>query len=368
MSPPPDPAPMPAEGPRTPVLADVAELAGVSQQTVSRVVRGSGSVARRTRERVEQAIAELGYQPNAAARALVTRRSHRIGVVAASTSLYGPALTLVGVQEAARAAGYSVTVVMVSDLLPATVEEAFQELRGQSVDGAIAVVPEDASQAAVAAASATFPCVLAPGLDGAGVPDAYWGEVAAARRVTEHLLELGHRTVHHVGGPVDWAESRARSTGWRTALVEAMRVVPRPVRGDWTAASGYRAGREVLAAGATAVFCGNDHMAVGVVRAVSESGLSVPGDVSVAGFDDVPEAAYLNPPLTTVHQDFTEIGRRCVRVLLGRLARRVVEPGPLHPALVVRASTGPPPATGDTPGQVRGEREPVPPSPTAGAR
>ncbi|WP_432506555.1 LacI family DNA-binding transcriptional regulator [Kineococcus arenarius] len=374
MSPPPDPAPTPAEGPRTPVLADVAELAGVSQQTVSRVVRGSGSVARRTRERVEQAIAELGYQPNAAARALVTRRSHRIGVVAASTSLYGPALTLVGVQEAARAAGYSVTVVMVSDLLPATVEEAFQELRGQSVDGAIAVVPEDASQAAVAAASAAFPCVQAPGLDGAGVPDAYWGEVAAARRVTEHLLELGHRTVHHVGGPVDWAESRARSTGWRTALVEAMRVVPRPVRGDWTAASGYRAGREVLAAGATAVFCGNDHMAVGVVRAVTESGLSVPGDVSVVGFDDVPEAAYLNPPLTTVHQDFTEIGRRCVRVLLGRLARRVVEPGPLHPALVVRASTGPPPAGAEPSGPVGpvrggrgGVREPLPPSPTTGA-
>ena len=359
MSRPADPAPPPG-GARTPVLADVAELAGVSQQTVSRVVRGSGSVARRTRERVEQAIAELGYQPNAAARALVTRRSHRIGVVAASTSLYGPALTLVGVQEAARAAGYSVTVVVVSDLAPGTVAEALQELRGQSVDGAIAVVPEDASQAAVAAADTAFPCVLAPGLDGAGVPDAYWSEVAAAREVTEHLLSLGHRTVHHVGGPVDWAESRARSTGWRTALVEAMRVVPRPVRGDWTAASGYRAGREVVADGATAVFCGNDHMAIGVVRAITESGLSVPGDVSVVGFDDVPEGAYLNPPLTTVHQDFTEIGRRCVRVLLGRLSQRIVEPGALSPALVVRESTGPAPARRRGPRALAAERSALP--------
>ncbi|WP_432563245.1 LacI family DNA-binding transcriptional regulator [Kineococcus sp. SYSU DK003] len=328
---------------RVPVLADVAQLAGVSQQTVSRVVRGSPSVARRTRERVEAAIAEIGYRPNVAARALVTRRSHRIGVVAASASLYGAGMTLAGIQEAARAAGYAVSLVMLPELTTASVQEALEDLRAQYVDGAIAVVPEDASQEAVRAADAAFPCVLAPGLDGAGVADAYWAEVAAAREAVEHLLDLGHRTVHHIAGPADWAESRARSTGWRTALVDRLRVVPRPVRGDWSAASGCAAVAELPLEEVTALFVGNDAMAVGVLHALSSKGLRVPDDVSVVGFDDVPEAAFYAPPLTTVHQDFAEIGRRCVRVLLGRLRDRVVEPGPVAPALVVRSSTAPPP-------------------------
>ncbi|WP_432548745.1 LacI family DNA-binding transcriptional regulator [Kineococcus sp. SYSU DK004] len=329
---------------RTPVLADVAELAGVSQQTVSRVVNGSPSVARRTRERVEAAIAELGYRPNAAARALVTRRSRRIGVVAARATLHGTAATLLGVQEAARAAGYSVTVVMVRDILPETVEEALRELHEQSVEGVVAIVPEDAAQETVAAADAVVPCVLAPGLDGPGLPDAYWLEVAAAHEAVRHLVELGHRTVHHLAGPADWAESRARATGWRTALVETLRVVPAPVRGDWTAASGYLAALRLLEDGATAVFAANDHMALGVVRAVTEAGGTVPGDVSVVGFDDMPDAAYLTPPLTTVHKDFAEVGRRCVEVLLGRLSDRLVHPEAVSPRLVVRASTGVPPA------------------------
>jgi len=328
---------------RVPVLADVAQLAGVSQQTVSRVVRGSPSVARRTRERVEAAIAELGYRPNVAARALVTRRSHRIGVVAANASLYGAAMTLAGIQEAARAAGYAVSLVMLPELTTSSVQEALEDLRAQYVDGAIAVVPEDASQEAVRAADAAFPCVLAPGLDGAGVADAYWAEVTAAREATDHLLDLGHRTVHHIAGPTDWAESRARSTGWRTALVERMRVVPRPGRGDWSAASGHAAVADLPLSEVTALFVGNDHMAVGVLNALAGKGLRVPEDISVVGFDDVPEAAFYAPPLTTIHQDFTEIGRRCVRVLLGRLRDRVVEPGPVSPHLVLRSSTAPPP-------------------------
>ena len=327
---------------RVPVLADVAALAGVSQQTVSRVVRGSPSVARRTRERVELAIAELGYRPNIAARTLVTRRSHRIGVVAADTSLYGSATTLSGIQEAARAAGYSVSLVMLPDLTPDGVRTALEELRSQYVDGAIAVVPEDASQDAVRAVDAAFPCVLAPGLDGAGIADAYWAEVTAAREATHHLLDLGHATVHHVAGPRDWAESRARSTGWRTALVERVRVVPRPVRGDWSAQSGYLALGGLPLEEVSALFVANDHMAVGVLRALADVGRSVPDDVSVVGFDDIPEARFLFPPLTTVSQDFAEIGRRCVRVLLGRLGERVAETGPVSPALVVRSSTAGP--------------------------
>ena len=328
---------------RLPVLADVAQLAGVSQQTVSRVVRGSPSVARRTRERVEAAIAELGYRPNIAARTLVTRRSQRIGVVVADTSLYGAATTLSGIQEAARADGYAVSLVMLPDLSAGGVRTALEDLRSQYVDGAIVVVPQDAAQDAVRTAETAFPCVLAPGLDGAGVADAYWAEVAAAREATHHLLDLGHPTVHHVAGPPDWAESRVRSTGWRTPLVERLRVVPRPARGDWSARSGYEAVGELPLEEVSALFVGNDQMAAGVLRALADRGRRVPDEVSVVGFDDVPEARFYFPPLTTVHQDFTEIGRRCVQVLLGRLRDRVVEPGPVVPTLVVRSSTAAPP-------------------------
>lgn len=327
---------------RVPVLADVALLAGVSQQTVSRVVRGSPSVARRTRERVEAAIAELGYRPNVAARTLVTRRSHRIGVIAADASLYGAAVTLSGIQQACRDAGYAVSLVVLSDLEAASIQRALEELRAQYVDGAIAVVPQDASQDALREADIAFPYVLAPGLDGAGAADAYWAEVAAARAATDHLLDLGHATVHHVAGPGDWAESRARSTGWRTALVERLRFVPRPVRGDWSAASGYAAVGELPLDSVTALFVANDHMALGVLSALAARGLRVPDDVSVVGYDDVPDASFYAPPLTTVHQDFAEIGRRCVQVLLGRLHDRVVEPGPVSPRLVVRDSTAAP--------------------------
>jgi DNA-binding LacI/PurR family transcriptional regulator len=169
---------------------------------------------------------------------------------------------------------------------------------------------------------------------------------SGARLATRHLLDLGHRTVHHVAGPADSQEARGRTAGWRAELLAAGAPVPEIVRGDWTPSSGYVAGRtlaERIRAGEdiTAVFLANDQMALGLLAALHEEGLEIPDDLSVVGFDDLPEAPYFTPPLTTVRQDFAELGRRGVQLVLARLAGETLHAEPVPAPLVVRASTGP---------------------------
>jgi DNA-binding LacI/PurR family transcriptional regulator len=169
---------------------------------------------------------------------------------------------------------------------------------------------------------------------------------AGARLATRHLLGLGHHTVHHVTGPRDSQEARARIAGWQAELEAAGAPVPELLHGDWTPSSGYAAGRLLalrIRAGedVTAIFLANDQMALGLLTAMHESGLEAPEDVSVVGFDDLPEAPYFNPPLTTVRQDFAELGRRCVQLVLARLRGDDLHPRPVPAQLVVRSSTGP---------------------------
>lgn len=325
---------------RTPVMADVAARAGVSYQTVSRVINHHPSVRAETRERVERAISELGYRPNPAARTLVTRQSRTIGVVSASTSYYGPARTLLGLEGAARAAGYSVSVAILSATDRSSMREAVEHLRRQSVDGVVVIAPDDAAAEAVRTLDAAVPLVRVESGEEGSSPDVSIDQERGARMATRHLLDLGHATVHHVTGPLDWLEARARVAGWRAELRGAGAAVPELERGDWTPASGYRAGLRLAASPeVTAVFVSNDQMAIGLLRALAEAGRSVPGDVSVVGFDDVPEAGYLTPPLTTLRQDFDDLGRRCLAELLARLAGDSTHQRPVAPALVVRAST-----------------------------
>ena len=344
---PPDP-PVRPEGhhdrARAPVMSDVAALAGVSHQTVSRVLNGPPSVRTATRERVRRAIAELGYRPNTAARALVTRQSRTIGVVTEGAFHFGPASTLRGVEEAARAAGYAVSVTILPALDRASMRAAVEHLRDQSVDGVVVIAPEDAAAEALRALDAAVPLVTVEATDTEALPSVSVDQERGARLATRHLLDLGHATVHHVAGPLDWLEARSRLAGWRAELLAAGAVVPEPEVGDWSAASGYAAGRRLaLRSDLTAVFTANDQMAVGVLRALAEAGAAVPAQVSVVGFDDLPESGYLSPPLTTVAQDFAELGRRCLAVLLARIAAQPVVRHPVAPALVVRSSTAPPP-------------------------
>jgi DNA-binding LacI/PurR family transcriptional regulator len=328
------------------VMADVAVRAGVSHQTVSRVVNGHHSVAPETRERVQRAIAELGYRPNLAARALVTGSTRTIGLVTVKINQYGPAQTMLGLENAARAAGYSLSVSILDDATAEAMRDAVDRFVAQSVDAVVALSTYDDAAEALSSIDAPVPLVAVQVSGSEDWPAVGVDQETGARLATRHLLELGHRTVCHVAGPADSQEARGRMDGWRSELVAVGAPVPEILRGDWTPSSGYAAGRKLavrVRAGedVTAVFLANDQMALGLLAALHEEGLAVPSDVSVVGFDDLPEAPYFTPPLTTVRQDFAELGRRGVQLVLARLAGDDLHPDPVPAPLVVRASTGP---------------------------
>ena len=338
--------------PRPAVMSDVARLAGVSHQTVSRVLNGSGAVREETRLRVLEAIDRLGYRRNTAARALVTQRSGLLGVVTPFGVHHGPVHTALGVEEAARDEGLSVVLCSIPEVRRETMAAAVRHLVDRQVEGVV-VVTSVASLVGDLPVPAGVPLVVAQAAPGGAAPSVSVDHELGARLATRHLLQLGHRTVLHVRGPRDWPEGDRRVRGWEDALRAAGAEVVEPWTGDWTGDGGYRAGRELLerwlraAPGArpTAVFAANDLMALGVVHALQEGGVRVPEDVAVVGFDDVPAAAHAWPPLTTVRQDFRELGRRCVQVLLAQLGGSGAACGadgvaPIPPSLVVRRSSG----------------------------
>ncbi|MDA2803006.1 LacI family DNA-binding transcriptional regulator [Nocardiopsis suaedae] len=334
---------------RMPVMADVARAAGVSHQTVSRVLNGHPNVRAETQARVLAAIDELGYRPNSSARALVTRRTGVIGVVAVDTAHYGPARTLTGIEHAARAAGYYLSVVTLTEASAGQVREAMDHLARQSVEGYVVIAPQRSVLEGMPEWAGGAPVVAVEGGEARELPVVCVDQEGGARMAVRHLLELGHRTVGHIAGPRDWLEAEARVAGWRGALEEAGAPVGAPLFGDWRPRSGYELAGSLVERDAlpTALFVANDQMAVGALRALAEAGVRVPDDVSLVGFDDVPEAAYYSPPLTTVAQDFTEVGRRGIGILLDLLdsgepaaesAAREVVPA----RMVVRASCGAP--------------------------
>jgi DNA-binding LacI/PurR family transcriptional regulator len=333
------------------VMADVARLAGVSEMTVSRVLNGNPGVRASTRERVLAAMREADYHPNPAARALVTGRNSTIGVVTLDTTLFGPAATLFGLEQAARDAGYFVSVASVRELTRDSIVGAVDSLQRQGVEGIFVIAPHASAQSSLRAMPQSMPRstpVVAVEAGSAGdLPVVFVDQVAGARVATRHLLDLGHRTVWHLAGPREWLEAQARQRSWEKTLRKAGAAVPPVLVGDWSARSGYELGRELAAdPSVTAVFVANDYMALGLYRALGEAGRRIPHDVSVVGFDDVPEAGYFMPPLTTVRQDFDEVGRRGLAVLLeqignpvGDTRRRVT----IRPVLATRASTAEPP-------------------------
>lgn len=327
-------------------MSDVARLAGVSVMTVSRVINGSGSVTAPTRGRVQDAMRRLSYTPNLFARALVSGRSGTIGVVTSGTGQYGPWAALVGIERAARQRGYGVGIATLAGPDRASLAAALRGLSQRSADGVIVVAPNVSAASALVDVDGGLPLVsVQAGMPGAG-PLVAVDQRLGARLATDHLLDLGHPTVWHVAGPADWFESGERLEGWREALSAAGAPAPPPLRGDWSAASGYRAALEVLARDdpPTAVFAANDQMALGFLHALSERGLSAPHPISVVGFDDTPESRYFSPALTTVRQDFDELGSRAVALLGELLGGAAVDPARMEiitPTLVLRSSTAP---------------------------
>lgn len=331
-----------ASQPGRPLMTDVARLAGVSHQTVSRVLNDHPNVSPKTRAGVMAAIRDLGYRPNAAARTLVTGRTNSLGVISFDTTLFGPASMLYGIERAAHPA-YSVAIASLSAFDRRSLLEAVDRFLDR-VEGILVIAPETSAVAALGAVAGDIPLVAVGCGTNAPLPSVTIDNVGGAAQATRHLLDLGHPTVHHVAGPDSWLDAQQRVEGWRSALRAAGAAEPELLHGDWSARSGYEAGRRLAQLPeVSAVLCANDPMALGVLRAFAESGRSVPGEISVVGFDDVPEAAFFLPPLTTVRQDFGELGRRAVHLLLERISgEELAQPVlPITPNLVVRASTAP---------------------------
>ncbi|QCB92813.1 LacI family DNA-binding transcriptional regulator [Cellulomonas shaoxiangyii] len=321
-------------------MSDVAVVAGVSHQTVSRVLNDHPSVRPETRARVLDAIAALGYRRNLAARALVTRRTGSIGVITPGSALFGPTSTLVALERAARDAGRYVSVATLRSFGPDEVVPAVEHFLAQGVDGVVVVAPRTDTLAAVGSVRAPVPVVVissAPEVDAGrsvSVDQAAGGEVA-----TRHLLASGRRTVLHVAGPREWFDAQDRLRGWHAALTAAGVPVPPPVHAGWSAADGYEVGLRLVAEGLPdAVFAANDQLALGLLHAFRGAGVRVPDDVAVVGFDDEPGSAFAAPPLTTVRQGFDELGERAVAALVAALDGAPPGRELIAPELVVRGS------------------------------
>ncbi|TPQ21988.1 LacI family DNA-binding transcriptional regulator [Streptomyces sporangiiformans] len=307
-------------------MADVARLVGVSSQTVSRVSNGYPGVTEETRRQVLAAMRELGYRPNSAARALKRGEFRTIGVITFTLSTTGNVRTLEAIAASAAEQGYAVTLLPLAVPTQDEVKGAFSRLGELAVDAVIVIMEVHLLDAATVSLPPGIQVVVVDSDAGDRYTVVDTDQAGGARDAVRHLLDLGHHTVWHLAGPEDSFAAQRRANAWHTTLTEAGRVPPPLVRGDWSAESGYRAGlRLAEQKDCTAVFAANDQMALGLLRALHERGRKVPAEVSVIGFDDIPEAGSFLPPLTTVHQDFAEVGRRCVEGVLSKIRQDVTD-------------------------------------------
>jgi DNA-binding LacI/PurR family transcriptional regulator len=335
----------PASRQRGPSMADVAREAGVSGQTVSRVVNGRRNVDQATRQRVLDAMREVGYRPNSAARALRYGQFRSIGVIMAVVSTFGNSRTLDAITSAAVANGYSITLMPVTRPTHGEVMGAFSRLDEQAVDGVVILIEEHELDQSEVELPDGLPVVIIDSNPRSDYTMVDTDQAQGAELATTHLLELGHRTVWHLSGPPHSYAAERREKSWQATLRRHGREVPPVVVGDWSAESGYIQGTKLCGDPAvTAVFAANDQMAMGLLRALHELGRTVPGDVSVVGFDDMAEAAHFWPPLTTVRQSFADVGRRAVDALLAEIVsgEREVVSVKVPTTLVPRSSTAPP--------------------------
>ncbi|MBS1906456.1 MAG: substrate-binding domain-containing protein [Actinobacteria bacterium] len=311
--------------------------------TVSRVLNGHPNIREATRKKVMDAIDEMNYTRSSIARALATKRSMRIGAIVDNPGYFGPSSTLRALEEAAREHGYAVAAYTAGESPQRRIDAGVMDLVTQGVDALCVIAPRASSVDVLRQLSTGLPMLVIKEEPDAQMHTAAVDQRAGAVAAVRHLIELGHREILHLAGPPDWFDAKARTEAWRACLVEAGLVVREPVIGDWSSDSGYDFGSTVQLGAATAVFAANDQMALGVIHGFADRGIRVPEDVSVVGFDDVPDARHYLPPLTTVHQDFVALGRLVIGELLaaiegGESGHREL----IMPTLQVRASTAAP--------------------------
>lgn len=327
---------------RPPAMTDVAAVAGVSHQTVSRVLNDKGDVRPETRERVLAAIKELGYRRNETARALASRRSRIIGIITTTGVNYGPSQTLFGVELAAREAGYFVTVAALEEFTQETLSETLNMFLGLGVAGIVVISPIQEAAEVLSRLPLDIPVVAvssawsskSQNIVRVGV-DQRQGAISAVN----HLLAAGAETVAHIAGPRNWFDAVEREKGWEEALTKNGKNLGPLLRGDWTAESGYALTKNLIDQGLPdAIFAANDQTALGALSALAEADVSVPGEVRVVGFDNEPGAAFFSTPLTTVQQNFDAVGRKAIRSLTSLVDGKEVQDSQTTPDLVVRKS------------------------------
>lgn len=329
---------------RAATVFDVAKLAGVSAQTVSRVSNARTNVDAATRERVLSAMRTLNYRPNVAARALASAKTRNIGLITSTLSTYGTMRTLDAISYAALDHGYTITLMPLSLPSGGEVSGAAAGMARQDVDGIIVIVESSALEHARMDLPAGIPVIVTDGDASHRFQSVDSDAAPGVRAAMEHLIGLGHTQISHIAGPTASYDARVRREAWEASLLTHRLPVPEVHYGDWTADSGYDIG-VLLAESAwpTAVFAANDQMALGVMRAYTDAGHSIPADLSVVGFDDMLESRYFIPRLTTIRQDFDELGRRAMQALLDRMDTESLSP-PIEPVpaeFIIRESTGP---------------------------
>jgi len=338
-------------------IKDIARESGVSSETVSRVINNHPDVSLKTLEKVQEVISRLGYSPNAVARRLVQKRSHFIGIAASIYEFQGPSgMTVVGVQQEANSNGYSVTLQLLHHPETTEVEEILNNFIAERVDGIIWAVPEignNRSWFKDNQSKLRMPIIFLntkpyPGLNVVSIDNRQGGRIA-----TEHLLQNGYRNIGFIAGPEDWWEARERRLGWQDAL-STYGILPEERQiakgGTWMPDGGERGMQMLLDQypEIEAVFTCNDYIALGALKVASQRGLYVPQDYAIVGFDNLLEAAYYLPSLTTIHHPISDVGSLAMREL-GRLidaeqsGKSISPPGAitLHPLLIVRESSLP---------------------------
>ncbi len=334
-------------------IKDVARAAGVSAQTVSRVINDRPDVAEDTRQRVQQIIDELGYRPSALARSLIQQRSLTLGVVTAGLRYIGPSRTLNGITQRAEELGYSLMLKELPSFTAVEYQSLIHSLLARHVDGIIWATSEVGDNQAwveEGLQEIPVPTVFLTTQSRPGVFSVSYDNYMGGRRATQHLLDQGYREIGHVMGPQDWWEARQRKAGWQDTLRDA----GLPVRsdhcceGNWSSSSGEQAFRQLLELypEMDAVFVGNDQMALAVLQLALRTGRHIPQQLGVVGFDGIPESPHFWPPLTTVFQDQNRLGSAAVEkivAIIDHLREDGEMPAPetiiLQPELIIRDSS-----------------------------
>jgi len=325
-------------------IHDVAALTGVSYQTVSRVINGMPEVSAATRARVQQVLAEVGFRPNMTARQLASKRSTTVGLLTFATSFYGPSQIMVHSEQACKELGLSFMFSGVGEQSTKDIRRAVNELCAHQVCGILIHLPWEVDLRDLQDVCRNVPLVAVDSDFGFECPSVFVNQEFGSREATRHLVQLGHKKIAHLRGPVLWRAAKLRYIGWQKELKKARLPAGPVVDGDWTAESGFGAAQELISTHwgkFTAVVVANDQMALGAIRAFEESSIGIPKNISLVGFDDIPEAGFFRPPLSTIKQDFASLGRLSVQCLMAQVdpSRTTSAGQTIQPFLIKREST-----------------------------